>query len=294
MLIDFHTHTFPDELAKKVLPKIAGDASIRYYTEATNSSLLESMDRAHVDMSVILPVVTKPSQCETINKTAIEINDRYFPRLLSFGGIHPDNENYREILKSIKESGIKGIKLHPLYQGVAIDDIRNLRIIDYASELGLIVVIHAGKDLSFPGDLADPDRISRMLDEVKPEKMVLAHMGSYAKWEDVYELLCGIGAYLDTSFSLNPVRPLDDTKEGWDSLEANPILVPPLKPELFRKMVEKNGVDHMLFASDSPWCDQKETFEMVDACLNESEKDAVYYGNALRLLGLSDTIFEQR
>ena len=294
MLIDFHTHTFPDGLAKKVLPKIAGDASIRYYTEATNSSLLESMDRAHVDMSVILPVVTKPSQCETINKTAIEINDRYFPRLLSFGGIHPDNENYREILKSIKESGIKGIKLHPLYQGVAIDDIRNLRIIDCASELGMIVVIHAGKDLSFPGDLVDPDRISRMLDEVKPEKMVLAHMGSYAKWEDVYELLCGRGAYLDTSFSLNPVRPLDDTKEGWDSLEANPILVPPLKPELFRKMVEKNGANHMLFASDSPWCDQKETFELVDACLSESEKDAVYYGNALRLLGMSDTIFEQR
>ena len=294
MLIDFHTHTFPDELAKKVLPKIAGDASIRYYTEATNSSLLESMDRAHVDMSVILPVVTKPSQCETINKTAIEINDRYFPRLLSFGGIHPDNENYREILSDLLKDGIKGIKLHPLYQRVAIDDIRNLRIIDCASELGMIVVIHAGKDLSFPGDLVDPDRISRMLDEVKPEKMVLAHMGSYAKWEDVYELLCGRGAYLDTSFSLNPVRPLDDTKEGWDSLEANPILVPPLKPELFRKMVEKNGADHMLFASDSPWCDQKETFELVGACLSESEKDAVYYGNALRLLGMSDTIFEQR
>ena len=286
MLIDFHTHTFPDGLAKKVLPKIAGDASIRYYTEATNSSLLESMDRAHVDMSVILPVVTKPSQCETINKTAIEINDRYFPRLLSFGGIHPDNENYREILSDLLKDGIKGIKLHPLYQGVAIDDIRNLRIIDCASELGMIVVIHAGKDLSFPGDLVDPDRISRMLDEVKPEKMVLAHMGSYAKWEDVYELLCGRGAYLDTSFSLNPVRPLDDTKEGWDSLEANPILVPPLKPELFRKMVEKNGADHMLFASDSPWGDQKETFDLVDECLDDSEKDAVYSGNALRLLEL--------
>ena len=107
MLIDFHTHTFPNELAEKVLPKIAGDASIRYYTEATNSSLLESMDRAHVDMSVILPVVTKPSQCETINRTAKEVNDRYFPRLLSFGGIHPDNENYREILKGLQNNGVK-------------------------------------------------------------------------------------------------------------------------------------------------------------------------------------------
>ena len=291
MLIDFHTHTFPDELANKVIPKIAGDASIRYYTEATNSSLLESMDRAHVDMSVILPVVTKPSQCETINKVAKEVNERYFPRLLSFGGIHPDNENYREILKDMAESGIKGIKLHPLYQGIGIDDIRNLRIIDCACELGLIVVIHAGKDLSFPGDLADPDRISRMLDEVHPEKMVLAHMGSYARWEEVYKLLCGRGAYLDTSFSLNPIRPLYDTQEGKESLTANPMLVPPLGPELFRKMVEKNGIDHMLFASDSPWCDQKETFDLVDECLDESEKDAVYYRNALRLLELSDLTF---
>ena len=291
LLIDFHTHTFPDELAKKVIPKIAGDASIRYYTEATNSSLIESMDRAHVDMSVILPVVTKPSQCETINKASKDINDRYFPRLLSFGGIHPDNDNYREILKDMVKSGIKGIKLHPLYQGVAIDDIRNLRIIDCAGELGLIVVIHAGMDLSFQGDFADPERISRMLDEVHPEKMVLAHMGSYAQWEDVYEMLCGRGAYLDTSFSLNPIRPLYDTQEGRDSLAANPMLVPSLGREMFRKMLEKNGVEHMLFASDSPWCDQKETYDLVDECLNESEKDAVYYGNALRLLGLSELIF---
>lgn len=291
MLIDFHTHTFPDELANKVILKIAGDASIRHYTEGTNSSLLKSMDRAHVDMSVILPVVTKPSQCETINKVAKDVNDRFFPRLLSFGGIHPDNEDYRIILKDLAESGIKGIKLHPLYQGAAIDDIRNLRIIDCACELGLIVVIHAGKDLSFPGDFADPERISRMLDEVHPEKIVLAHMGSYARWEDVYDLLCGRGAYLDTSFSLNPVRPLKDTQEGRDSLAANSMLVSPLNCELFRKMVEKNGVDHMLFASDSPWGDQKETFDLVDECLEESEKKAVYYGNALRLLELQDSIF---
>ncbi len=291
MLIDFHTHTFPDELANKVILKIAGDASIRHYTEGTNASLLESMDRAHVDMSVILPVVTKPSQCETINKVAKEINDRYFPRLLSFGGIHPDNEDYKEVLKDLAESGIKGIKLHPLYQGAAIDDIRNLRIIDCASELGLIVVIHAGKDLSFPGDFADPDRISRMLDEVQPEKIVLAHMGSYACWEEVYDQLCGRGAYLDTSFSLNPIRPLKDTPEGKESLAANPMLVPPLSRELFRKMVEKNGADHMLFASDSPWGDQKETFDLVDEWLDGTGKEAVYYGNALRLLGLQDITF---
>ena len=287
MLIDFHTHAFPDELAGKVIPMIADKAAIRYYTEATNTSLLKSMEIAGIDMSVVLPVVTKPSQHITINETAKYINEKYFPRLLSFGGIHPDNENYREILKGLIRGGIKGIKLHPLYQGVAIDDIRNLRIIENACELGMIVVIHAGRDLSFPGDLVSPERISRMLDEIHPDKMVLAHMGSYAQWDEVYDILCGRGAYLDTSFALNPVRPMTDSEEGLKRLKENPILVPSLTQEKFIKMVKKNGVDRILFASDSPWCDQKETYELVNLCLEEKDKNAIFFENALKLLDLS-------
>ena len=287
MLIDFHTHAFPDELAGKVIPMIADKAAIRYYTEATNTSLLKSMEIAGIDMSVVLPVVTKPSQHITINETAKYINEKYFPKLMSFGGIHPDNENYREILKGLIRDGIKGIKLHPLYQGVAIDDIRNLRIIENACELGMIVVIHAGRDLSFPGDLVSPERISRMLDEIHPDKMVLAHMGSYAQWDEVYDILCGRGAYLDTSFALNPVRPMTDSEEGLKRLKENPILVPSLTQEKFIKMVKKNGVDRILFASDSPWCDQKETYELVNLCLEEKDKNAVFFENALKLLDLS-------
>lgn len=287
MLIDFHAHAFPDELAGKVIPMIADKAAIRYYTEATNTSLLKSMEIAGIDMSVVLPVVTKPSQHITINETAKYINEKYFPKLLSFGGIHPDNENYREILKGLIRDGIKGIKLHPLYQGVAIDDIRNLRIIENACELGMIVVIHAGRDLSFPGDLVSPERISRMLDEIHPDKMVLAHMGSYAQWDEVYDILCGRGAYLDTSFALNPVRPMTDSEEGLKRLKENPILVPSLTQEKFIKMVKKNGVDRILFASDSPWCDQKETYELVNLCLEEKDKNAVFFENALKLLDLS-------
>ena len=69
---------------------------------------------------------------------------------------------------------------------------------------------------------------------------------------------------------------------------GNPILVPSLSRELFRKMVKKNGADHILFASDSPWCDQKETYEMVDCSLEEKDKNQVFYENALRLFDLSD------
>lgn len=111
MLIDFHTHTFPDELAGKVIPKLADQAAIKYYTEATISSLLKSMDRANIDTSIILPIVTKPSQHVTINESVKRINETFFPRLISFGSVHPDNENYREILKDLAGAGVKGIKV---------------------------------------------------------------------------------------------------------------------------------------------------------------------------------------
>ncbi|MBO4922402.1 MAG: amidohydrolase family protein [Lachnospiraceae bacterium] len=286
MLIDFHTHTFPKDIAEKVMSKLAAHAAIRYYTKATNESLLESMDRAGVDISVVLPVVTKPSQYMTINKTAIWINETFSNRLISFGGIHPDNENYREILKGLVKSGIKGIKLHPLYQETNIDDIRYLRIIETACELGLIVVLHAGKDLSFPGDHASPKKISHMMDIIKPVRIVLAHMGAYAGWDEVYDMICGRGAYLDTSFSVYPIRPQSDSQKDLELLKANDMLVPELDKELFRKMVKKNGADHILFASDSPWCDQKETYELIDTCLDDEDKKAVYYQNALKLLNL--------
>jgi predicted TIM-barrel fold metal-dependent hydrolase len=77
---------------------------------------------------------------------------------------------------------------------------------------------------------------------------------------------------------------MTDSEKDRELLDANPILVPALTPELFKKMVVKNGADRILFASDSPWCDQKETFELVDACLDEKDKNAVFYENALKLL----------
>ena len=55
-------------------------------------------------------------------------------------------ENYKEILKEIKNLGLKGIKLHPDYQDMYFDDIRYEHIVDTASELGLITVVHAGAD----------------------------------------------------------------------------------------------------------------------------------------------------
>lgn len=216
MIIDFHTHTFPEALAPRVLDKLSKSADIMYYVEGTVDALSASMAADGITHSVILPVATAPAQHETINKTAAAINDRAKATgIFSFGSVHPDNENYRQILRSLAEQGIRGIKLHPVYQGVYFDDIRYLRILDCACENGLLTVVHAGYDIGFPDiDYAAPEHILPVLKQVNPNGIILAHMGGWGCWDRVEELLLGYPVWLDTSFSLTPLRRPDPEHQG--------------------------------------------------------------------------------
>ena len=152
MIIDFHTHTFPDELADRAVGTLAHNGGIHNYLDGRVHSLTDSMKKAGIDYSVLLPVATKPNQCDTINTLALKTNETSKTTgLISFGAIHPACENFREILNWLSNNGFKGIKLHPVFQKTNIDDMQSLRLIEYASALGLIILIHAGFDVSFPG-----------------------------------------------------------------------------------------------------------------------------------------------
>ena len=144
-MIDFHTHIFPEKIADRTLAFLASRCHIDPFTNGTAPGLTASTREAGLELSVVLPVVTKPSQFDSINRFALQMQDPE-DGLLSFGGIHPDNGDYKEKLRYIRAAGMKGIKLHPDYQGVMIDDIRYKRIISYATELGLLISVHAGFD----------------------------------------------------------------------------------------------------------------------------------------------------
>lgn len=282
MIIDFHTHTFPENLAERAIEKLAKSARALNYLDGTTSALRSSMREAGVDYSLLLPVVTRPGQQEDVNRIAAETNACAAETgLLSFGGIHPENEDYRQILKNLAENGVKGIKIHPVFQQVPIDDIRFQRIIACASENDMIVITHAGYDIGFPGeDQASVSRIARMLDIVKPEKFVLAHMGGWECWEEVEEYIAGRNVWLDTAFSLLPVEPAPGTLRS-------PEEDPPLSRERFLRIVRKMGADRILFGTDSPWSGQRETLNAIrESGLSRDEQDAVLGENAARLLGM--------
>lgn len=280
MIIDFHTHTFPEKIASGVVEKLGRLSHTKHFTQGSVSNLLSSMEAGAITFSVNLPVMTSAGQVEKVNGSLIEQREALYQQgIITFGGMHPDHGDYRRELLRLSQNGIKGIKLHPAYQGVDLDDIRFLRIIDRASELGLIVLTHAGIDIGLPEhNYASVKQILHVIEEVQPEKFVLAHMGGWAGWDQVESDLAGAPVWLDTAFSIGAVTPDPEATEP-------PYQNSNLSDEAFLRIVRKHGTDRILFATDSPWEDQKDYVERLQGmALTCQEKEQIFSGNAMRLL----------
>lgn len=285
MIIDFHTHSFPPKLAASTLKKLSAASHTLPFTDGTPEGLLASMDSAGVDLSVVLPVATAPRQVEHINDASAAINESApekpgCARLFSFGCMHPDFEGWHRELARVKHLGLKGIKLHPVYQGVDFDDSRTLRILDRAGELGLIVVTHAGLDVGFPGvSRCSPEMVRNAVGRVGPVKLILAHMGGWHSWDRVLELLAGLPVYIDTSFSTGRMTPAD-SHYSEDELQL-------LDSSGFMALVRAFGPERVLFGSDSPWSSQKDSLDWLrEQPLNPRELEDILGNNGKNLLQL--------
>ncbi len=267
MIIDFHTHIFPEKIAEKTISMLSQKANIPAYANGTLSGLNQELERAGVSVGVSLPVLTRPQSFESVLNFAIQVNEGYKKgehRVYSFAGIHPDCEDVEEKLAFVKKQGIKGIKIHPEYQETYIDDERYIRIFNAAADEGLIVVAHSGEDAGYPDSLhCTPRRALNALEKVKkPFTFVLAHMGACGMYDEVYELLTGKDVYFDTAYVLETI-PKDS----------------------FLKILEKHGAEKILFASDSPWQSIEKTVQYFSALGIEKEAaEKILYKNAASLL----------
>ena len=171
MRIDFHTHIFPDKIAKKTIEYLSEKGGIPPFSDGSLSGLLSELEAADVDIAVNLPVVTAPRQFDSVNRFAMELNalpQNERCRVISFGGIHPACEDIEGKMKFLADSGFIGIKLHPDYQETFIDDDGYVRILECAKKYDLVVVTHAGVDGGYRGHpvRCTPQRVKRLIERV--------------------------------------------------------------------------------------------------------------------------------
>jgi len=262
MVIDFHTHCFADNVAKSAMPFLEAEGNINALHDGTIAGQRGCMDRCGIDISVVQPVATKPSQVKAINDWAKQNrrND-----LIFFGAVHPDDPDFITTAQQLKDDGFKGVKLHPDYQNFLADEDRMMPLYQALSDIGLIVLFHAGVDIGRPNLVhCTPLMIRRVMDTVPDLVIVAAHMGSHALWHDTEELLLGRDLYIDTSYSYYQLG-----QQG------------------MMRMIEKHGADRVLFGSDSPWtCQEVEMLRIQSLPLPGGDIDDIMYRNAQRLLGL--------
>lgn len=267
MIIDFHTHIFPDKIAARTISTLAEKANISPYSDGAVSGLLSEMFRGGIDLSVALPVLTSPKQFDSVLSFAETVNSTIGNgKIISFAGMHPDIPDKEEKIRLIKEKGFKGIKLHPDYQGVFFNDDRYIEILRLAKEYDLIVITHAGVDYGFPNETVKctPDTVLDVLEKVGDLKLCLAHFGGHLMIDEVCEKLVGKNVYFDTSYVL----------KGIDK-------------ESFLRVLNLHGADKILFATDSPWSGTKEDVEKIKSFnLGKETEDKIFYKNAVKLLGL--------
>ena len=278
MIIDFHTHTFPDKIAAAAIGKLQDMAHIPAFTNGTVQGLADSMQAAQIKTSVVLPVATNPAKVQSMNDVSVQLDGQN--GLVYFGCAHPDMENPKEEMRRIACAGLKGVKIHPVYQGVDMDDVRFLRILEAAGEENLIVVTHAGDDIGFPGVThCAPRMIKSALKQVGPVKFIAAHMGGWHNWDEVMQELPDSSVMIDTSFSLGAITP----RSGENHYTQEQLQL--LSAERFCEIVRLFGSERVLFGSDSPWgCQTQAVRDFLNLPLTENEKQDILHHNALRLL----------
>lgn len=263
MLIDFHTHCFPDALAPRAIERLSrGGGGLMPYTDGTLAGLRARMAEDGVDVAVVLSIATNAAQQKKVNDFAAALDRE--EGLIAFGSVYPDAPDALDELERIASLGLRGVKLHPDFQGFMADDARYAPLYRKISALGLVTVFHAGVDYNYsPPYGGTPERIAAAL-KWFDAPVVAAHWGGIGSAESVLAHLAGREVYLDTSF-------------GYATMPRHYAAA----------ILRAHGADKMLFGTDTPWHTAAMEMRLLDSLdIPREDMEKIRYQNAAKLLGL--------
>ena len=279
MIIDFHTHVLPPQVKQKRGQYIDRDPcfALLYAKKeakiATAEELIDSMDRAGIDVSVIVNLGWMTHElCAETNDYILESIARYPKRLVGFCTVQPQSLDAAIAeIERCAQNGAKGIgELRPDIQLLDLEDEAIISpLMETIKKHRLILLTHASEPAGhdYPGKgIITPDVLYPFITHYPDVTIVCAHWGGglpfYALMPEVKKALHNV--YFDTA--------------------ASPFLY---QPRIYSLASELVGADKVLFGSDFPLLPPTRLLqEIKSAALTEEEKDLILSGNAKRLLKL--------
>ena len=251
MHIDVHTHAFHPKIAHKAVAHLNDFYDVQCAGNGTVEHLLERERAAGMDTCVVLCAATSPAQVIPANNHAIRLN-REYDAVMAFGSIHPGFADWEAELARLKRAGLRGIKLHPDFQGFCLDDARLLPIFEAAQE-DFIFLFHVGDDITPRENPSCPYKLARLMDMFPRMRVIAAHLGGYRMWEHA---LIALGQHQHKNLWL-------------DTSSVTPFV----HAEELRYLLRAFPADRLLFGSDWPLYDPLEELERLRdmAGLSEAE-----------------------
>jgi len=164
----------------------------------------------------------------------------------------------------MKAGGLRGIKLHPDFQGFALNDRRLLPIFESAQD-DFVFEIHIGSDDPLDKAPSSPFMLADLMRSFPRLRVIGAHFGGYQMWD----------------YSLEA---LGDSENLWiDTSSTTPYVT----SSLLQRLLARHSPDRLLFGTDWPLYDPAHELERLRTMSGLSE-DAIerILSNAGRLLGI--------
>ena len=306
MIVDWHAHVYP--------PEVASQRRWGNIYPLTIENLLEAHERAGIDLCVVsntLHYIKGKTPAEALgyirrwNEYAAEIQQRHADRTVAFASAVPGGgkEFIAETERAIRQYGLKGILINSSHNGAYPDDDAARPFFELLTELDVPVMIHAptvsfGEERMreyrlassigrpFDGCLSIARLIVRgILEQFPKAKIVGCHLGGgicevIGRMDYAYELgdaASGLGSYEPMMIKHAPSHYLK--RMYFDTVSYHPPAV--------MCALQTVGADRLLFGSDAPPLlsllpKAKKIIEELP--IGVSEKEAILGKNALKLL----------
>jgi predicted TIM-barrel fold metal-dependent hydrolase len=279
-IVDVHVHArFQNEKALKpeFSPQLNNSRPDGVYQ--INASWEQfQYDMQPVHRAIILHIA-RNDVGHTGNDEIARIARRWPDKLIPFGSVNPNfPEAVDEFTRAVKDLGMKGFKLSPIYQSFHPMDRSACRIYSQAQEWGIPLIFHAatGQAPDIPLKYANPILFDDVAHAFPRLKIVMAHLGHPWQKECVVMMRKHPNVYAEISGTF--YRP-------WDFYQT------------LLTAMDWGQTHKMLFGSDWPITTPQETVDGIRAANRFAEGgllpripdeilDGIIYRDALALLGI--------
>lgn len=280
-IIDEHTHTYPTEVAHKILESFAAFHQLEptQLGSGTVEEVLASMHRDGIDYTVLANFA--PTHLLSRNNLWTLETAQQHPQLIPLVSLHPDMEG--DLLTQLQHYislGAKGLKIHPSIQEFAPNHSDMKEVYAYCEANTFPVVFHCGfVSHVYLNDFANLAMILPVIDTYRQIPIVLTHMAE-GNAADVLRLAAQYHHVLfDTSIAISGKLCF---KRLHDSCWQNDAFV----VDIIRRI----GAERIVFGSDYPFGSPiHDVTRLLRMPLTDDEKRLIVGGNALRLFGFNET-----